>query len=98
MRLEDLIIVFLCIFLWLTAVARLFDIIERQGLFWNTRKVGMILVMVGSTIQIAAYFSPASPYWQLVMKLSFLTGFSLAWLTTPMQKPWWSKLSRFVKE
>jgi hypothetical protein len=76
-----------------TAWARLNDIPrEKYGLQWQTRRIGLVLVVGGGFAVISAPWtfsvgaaSPDFPTWREVM---FRLGILFTWMTTPFMPPW----------
>lgn len=77
---------------FITAVARVYDIAERSKR-WFVRRMGFILVgtsCIGIGLAPVMGYSATLPSWGEVL---LIWGLALCWLTTPGQPPWWKYIS-----
>ncbi len=95
MSVLDMLCVLAAALILVTAVARLNDIKRTQtSKRWWVRRIGLLFVTTAMMMFIASYFTVATKYWWLILKLLTLWGFCLTWMTTPGMPPWWKYVAR----
>lgn len=96
MSLYDITIFIAAALIFITALARLNDIKRSQNsLRWWARRVGWLMVIVGSGMLMAQFFTAASAHWFQIMRFCFLWGVVIVWMTTPNMPPWHRFIARF---
>ena len=95
MTLYDFTIVIAAVILFETAISRLNAIMkEWTSKRWWIRRIGFLLVMIGSGGTIGAFFTTYEAHWYEIVRFCLFWGVAMCWITTPGEPPFWKHISK----